>query len=108
MPSETRILLWFQIISGSQPRVVGKRTPRVPVSFSHKRDNRENHISAIKKGRKSENDNDDEVAHVAALALTEASQRVGSPQVSTPYKHISSSPAQSWKRLAAVCVNFIC
>ncbi|PON37845.1 Protein LIN-9/Protein ALWAYS EARLY [Trema orientale] len=86
---------------GSQPRVVGKRTPRIPVSYSHKRDYSENYISPIKKGRKSENDNDDEVAHVAALALTEASQRVGSPQVSTPYKHINSSPAQSWERLAA-------
>ncbi|XP_030503611.2 protein ALWAYS EARLY 2 isoform X7 [Cannabis sativa] len=83
---------------GSQPRVVGKRTPRFPVSYSHKRDYRENQMSPNRKGKKAENDNDD--AHVAALALTEASQRVGSPQVSTPYKHISSSPAQSWERLA--------
>ncbi|XP_062084771.1 protein ALWAYS EARLY 2 isoform X3 [Humulus lupulus] len=83
---------------GSQPRVVGKRTPRFPVSYSHKREYKENQISPNRKGKKAENDNDD--AHVAALALTEASQRVGSPQVSTPYKHISSSPAQSWERLA--------
>ncbi|KAF4369691.1 hypothetical protein F8388_015778 [Cannabis sativa] len=64
----------------SQPRVVGKRTPRFPVSYSHKRDYRENQMSPNRKGKKAENDNDD--AHVAALALTEASQRVGSPQSS--------------------------
>ncbi|XP_060966820.1 protein ALWAYS EARLY 2 isoform X9 [Cannabis sativa] len=58
---------------GSQPRVVGKRTPRFPVSYSHKRDYRENQMSPNRKGKKAENDNDD--AHVAALALTEASQR---------------------------------
>lgn len=40
----------------------------------------ETYTSPIKKGRKLEGDNDDDVAHVAAL-LTEASQRGGSPQV---------------------------
>lgn len=63
----------------------------------------ENYISPIKRGRKLENENDDEVAHVAALALAEASQRGGSPQVSqTPYRRtepIKSSPVQSWERM---------
>lgn len=96
--------------SGGQPRAVGKRTPRFPVSYLHKKDNGGNYVSPIKRIRKSDNDNEDEVAHVAALALTEAAQRVGSPQVSTPYKrqeNVSSSPAQSWERLAMVCNKFI-
>ncbi|XP_050223660.1 protein ALWAYS EARLY 2 isoform X2 [Mercurialis annua] len=85
---------------GGQPRAVGKRTPRVAIS-------RENYDS-LKKGQKSENgDNDDEVAHVAALALTEALQRGGSPQVShTPRKRterISSSPVGSWDRMSKSC-----
>ncbi|XP_057962765.1 protein ALWAYS EARLY 2-like isoform X2 [Malania oleifera] len=65
----------------SDGRAVGKRTPRFPVSY--KKDDGENYVSPSQKGRKSGADaNDDEVAHVAALALTEASQRGGSPQVS--------------------------
>lgn len=89
--------------SGSQPRAVGKRTPRIPVSHSQKRFDRENFISPIKRSLKSEgNANDDEVAHVAALALTEAAQRGGSPHVSqTQYKRAGqkSSPVQSWVRM---------
>ncbi|GAV63149.1 LOW QUALITY PROTEIN: DIRP domain-containing protein [Cephalotus follicularis] len=89
---------------GSQPRAVGKRTPRFPVSYSHNKDVRENYIPPNKKARKLEVDaNDDEVAHVAALALTEASQMGGSPQVSqTPYRsravHRRFSPVQSGER----------
>lgn len=77
---------------GGQPRAVGKRTPRFPVSYLHKKDNGGNYVSPIKRNRKSDNDNEDEVAHVAALALTEAAQRVGSPQVSTPYKRQENHP----------------
>lgn len=102
------MLLCF--VSGSQPRAVGKRTPRFPVSYSHKKDYGENYISPIKRNRKTDHDNEDDVLHVAALALTEAAQRVGSPQVSTPYKrqeHVSSSPALSWEKLVIACNNFI-
>ncbi|KAL5566063.1 hypothetical protein UlMin_029227 [Ulmus minor] len=95
-------LLKRKRIDGNQPRAVGKRTPRFPVSHAHRKDYMQNYVSPIRKGRKSENDNDDEVAHGAALALAEASQRGGSPQVSTPYRkpeHMSLSPAQSWERI---------
>lgn len=89
---------------GSQPRAVKKRTPRFPVSYSQKKDGRDDYIPLNKKDRRSAVDtNDDEVAHVAALALTEASQRGGSPQVSqSPYKrteHGKSSPVQSWDKM---------
>lgn len=81
-----------------------KRTPRFPVSFSHKKDVAETYASPSKRGRKLEVDtNDDKVARVAALTLAEASQRGGSPQISqTSYRrteHITSSPAQSWERM---------
>lgn len=80
-----------------------KRTPRVPVSYSYKKDDRINYTSLNDKSRESEVDaNDVEVEHVAALALTEASQRGGSPQVSqTPYRtteHGKSSPVLSWDK----------
>ncbi|XP_012089049.1 protein ALWAYS EARLY 2 isoform X2 [Jatropha curcas] len=82
---------------------VGKRTPRIAVSYPYKKNDRENYVS-LNWGQKSENDaNDDEVAHVAALALTEALQRGGSTQVSfTPHRrteHIKSSPVRSWDRM---------
>lgn len=87
-----------RIILGIQPRAVGKRTPRFPVSHLQKKDDRENNVSPYRRGQKLEvNAADDEGAHVAALALTEASQRSGSPQVShSPYrktdelKHLSA------------------
>lgn len=65
------------------------------------------------KERESEVDgNDDEVTHVAALALTEVSHKAGSLQVSlTPYKrteHVLSSPAQSWeKTVFGVHINLV-
>ncbi|XP_048133322.1 protein ALWAYS EARLY 2-like isoform X3 [Rhodamnia argentea] len=88
----------------SEPRVVGKRTPRFPVSFLYKKDGRENHVSLSKRGRKSVADaTDDDVAHGAALVLTAASHRGGSPQVSrSPYgRKVQSkvSPVQSWERM---------
>ncbi|XP_022150725.1 protein ALWAYS EARLY 2-like isoform X2 [Momordica charantia] len=72
---------------GDQPRVVGKRTPRFPISCSNTRDEWESRASESKSWQKSEVDvNSDEVEHVAALALTEASQRRGSPSTSVPCK----------------------
>ncbi|KAF7805111.1 protein ALWAYS EARLY 2 isoform X3 [Senna tora] len=95
-------LLKRRHFDGSQPRAVGKRTPRIPVSHSHK--NRENFVSPIKRSLKSESHaNDDEVAHVAALALTEAAQRGGSPHISqTKYRRAEqkSSPVESWSKTA--------
>ena len=70
-------------ISESRPRAVGKRTPRVPISFSHDKNKGERYFSPIRQGMKLKVDAvDDDVAHEIALALTEASQRGGSPQVS--------------------------
>ncbi|KAK4273456.1 hypothetical protein QN277_021853 [Acacia crassicarpa] len=95
-------LLKKRHFDGSQPRAVGKRTPRVPVSHSHKKFDRD-FVSPIKRSLKSEsNANDDEVAHVAALALTEAAQRGGSPHISqTQYRRAEqkSSPVQSWEKM---------
>ncbi|KAK7277936.1 hypothetical protein RJT34_22956 [Clitoria ternatea] len=94
-------LLKKRRFDGIQPRVVGKRTPRVPVSYSCRKDDTENYVSPNKRGVKSTVDaNDDEVAHVVALALTKAAQRGGSPQVSqTPYRRVEQkfSPVQSWE-----------
>ncbi|XP_016205527.1 protein ALWAYS EARLY 2 isoform X1 [Arachis ipaensis] len=96
-------LLKRRRFDGSQPRAVGKRTPRVPVYYSYKKDERENYVSPNKRMLKSVFDaNDDEVAHVAALALTEAAKRGGSPQVSqTPHRRSQQkfSPVQSWERM---------
>ncbi|XP_061970278.1 protein ALWAYS EARLY 2-like isoform X4 [Populus nigra] len=84
---------------------VGKRTPRFPVSYLRKKDDGENYVSPQKKRRKLEinaDDNDDE--HAAVLALTEALQRVDSPQMSqTPCRrteNMKSSPVQSWDRMS--------
>lgn len=97
-------LLKRRRVDNSLPRVVGKRTPRFPVSFLNKKDGRENHVSLNKRGRKSEADaTDDDVAHGAALVLTAASHRGGSPQVSrSPYGRkgqLKGSPVQSWERM---------
>nr|DAD33388.1 TPA_asm: hypothetical protein HUJ06_012239 [Nelumbo nucifera] len=90
---------------GSRPWAVGKRTPRFPVSHSYDKDDREKHVSSNKRGMKPEIDaNDDEVAHEVALALAEASQRGGSPQVSqTPNRRESMrpSPVQNGERMHA-------
>ncbi|KAK7269336.1 hypothetical protein RIF29_22061 [Crotalaria pallida] len=95
-------LLKKRRLDGIQPRAVGKRTPRVPVHYSCKND-RENYVSPNKKSLKSTVDaNDDEVAHVAALALAEAAQRMGSPQVSqTPHRtsEQKSSRVPNWERM---------
>ncbi|KAJ1377648.1 SANT/Myb domain [Sesbania bispinosa] len=95
-------LLKKRRIDGIQPRAVGKRTPRVPVYYSYKKDDRENYISPNKRSLKSTIDaNDDEVVNVA-LALTKAAQRGGSPLVcQTPYRRAEqqSSPVPSGEKM---------
>ncbi|XP_042050498.1 protein ALWAYS EARLY 3-like isoform X2 [Salvia splendens] len=90
---------------GSRPRPVGKRTPRFPVSFSYENINGEKFFSPTRQGLKlKSNADDDEVAHEIAIALAEASQRGGSPQVSgtlnrraesvmsSPFRHAQRKP----------------
>ncbi|KAJ6313542.1 hypothetical protein OIU77_014930 [Salix suchowensis] len=87
--------------SGSKPWTVGKRTPRVPVTYSHDKDN-EKYVSPIWQGMKVKSDAvDDDVAHEIALALTEASRRGGSPQISQTPKRKTKipSPAQNDERM---------
>lgn len=87
------------LFAGSGPRVVGKRTPRIPVSNMSER---VNILSPIKRGLRSAVTTVDEGVHVAALALAEASQRGGSPHASgTPRQktdHAKHSPVQSDER----------
>lgn len=79
---ELVMLMW--VVLGIKPHAVGKRTPRVPVSYSYDKDGREKLFSPSKHNSKGKVDdpNDDDVAHEIALVLTEASQRDGSPQLS--------------------------
>ncbi|KAK8961043.1 Protein ALWAYS EARLY 2 [Platanthera guangdongensis] len=93
---------------GSRPRAVGKRTPRIPVPFFLKEDR---NMIPSKHALKSEyHAVDDEGVHVAALALAEASQRGGSPQISrTPSRrhHIRHSPIPSGeKKCFCIKINF--
>ncbi|KAG8369996.1 hypothetical protein BUALT_Bualt14G0071700 [Buddleja alternifolia] len=88
---------------GTRPRPVGKRTPRFPVAFSYENINGEKYFSPTRQGLKIKaNADDDEVAHEVAIALAEASQRGGSPQVSrTPSKRaesVMSSPFRHAQR----------
>ncbi|XP_057425539.1 protein ALWAYS EARLY 2-like isoform X2 [Lotus japonicus] len=95
-------LLKKRRLDGIQPRAVGKRTPRVPVCYSYRKDDRENYVSPNQRSLKANADaSDDEVAHVA-LALTNAAQRGGSALVSkTPQRRAEQnfSPVQSWERM---------
>ncbi|XAR63482.1 hypothetical protein NMG60_11023427 [Bertholletia excelsa] len=77
---------------GNQPRAVGKRTPRYPVSYSFMKVKEEKFFSLAKQGLKTKADaNDDGVAHKVALALSDASQRGASPQDSqTPNRRIGN------------------
>lgn len=90
--------------SGSRPRAVGKRTPRIPVSYTYDKDKGDRFFSPIRQGFKLKVDAvNDAVAHEIALALAEASQRGGSPQVSrTPNRKTgTSSPVQNVERMHA-------
>lgn len=88
---------------GSRPRVVGKRTPRFPVSHSYENVKGEKFYSQTKKPLKPRTEYDEDVAHNIAMALAEASKRGGSPQVShTPNRRsesLMSSPCQSSERV---------
>ncbi|KAL7220650.1 hypothetical protein ACSBR2_013516 [Camellia fascicularis] len=91
---------------GTRPRAVGKRTPRFPISYSYEKINGEKFFSPTRRGLKLKVDaNDDDIAHEVALALAEASQRGGSPQVSqTPNRRtgtVMSSPIWSGERMRA-------
>ncbi|KAG8472789.1 hypothetical protein CXB51_034723 [Gossypium anomalum] len=88
--------------NGINPNAVGRRTPRIPVSYSYRRDDMENYNPPKKRVKKSEaNDNDDE--HVAAVTLTGALQRGSCPQFSQrTYKKAEcrrSTPVQSYDRM---------
>lgn len=63
----------------TMPRAVGKRTPRIPVSYTPEKDTSERYLSPVKKSLDQKGDDtDDDMEHEIALALTEASQRGGS------------------------------
>lgn len=80
--------LVFEIFLGSQPRAVGKRTPRIPVSFSYENRSSEKLFSPTKQGISNTDSDDDELAEIAKT-LTEVSHRGGSPQVSlTPRRTV--------------------
>ncbi|VVA98874.1 unnamed protein product [Arabis nemorensis] len=73
------------------PRAVGKRTPRIPISYE--KDTREKYLSPVKRGRNQKGDDtDDDMEHEVALALTEASQRGGS----TKNSHTPSRKAKMY------------
>lgn len=75
---------------------VRKRTPRFPINHSSRRDTSGNHVSPYKRSLKREVD---DVAHGAALALTEALQRGGSPQVSqSPYR-MKTTPSKGRQKI---------
>ncbi|CAH8361724.1 unnamed protein product [Eruca vesicaria subsp. sativa] len=63
----------------TMPRAVGKRTPRIPVSYTPEKDTRERYLSPVKNSLNQKGDDtDDDMEHEIALALTAASQRGGS------------------------------
>lgn len=101
----------YNLVAGSRPRPVGKRTPRFPVSYPYSKDEREKIVSASKRGLKTDKDaSDDDVAHEAALALAEALQRGGSPQVSrTPSRseHTRPSPVQNGERKVIISIIYM-
>lgn len=101
------VLIWFRFLLGILPHACRKRTPRVPVSYSYRRDDTESFVPPTKRIKKSEvDDKDDE--HVAALTLTGTLQKGGSPCASrSPYKITEcrrSSPVRSYDRM----VYYLC
>ncbi|GMI85010.1 ARABIDOPSIS THALIANA ALWAYS EARLY 3, ALWAYS EARLY 3 [Hibiscus trionum] len=67
--------------NGINPHAVRRRTPRVPVSYSYRRDDIESYDPPKKRVKKSEaGDNDNE--HVTAVTLSGSLQRGRSPQFS--------------------------
>ncbi|XP_031395741.1 protein ALWAYS EARLY 3-like isoform X1 [Punica granatum] len=97
VPSDGCLSLLKKRRSGSETPVVGRRTPRIPVSYSHDRDFGARLCSPNKQAFKQKiNANDDyDVAHEVAVALTEASQRGGSPNLSQTPKGKSAKAKAS-------------
>ncbi|KAI5424399.1 hypothetical protein KIW84_030548 [Lathyrus oleraceus] len=101
-------------VNVSHPRAIGKRTPRVPVNYSYRKDDWGNYVSSNKTNMDSAFDanDDDEVAHVETVTLTRAAQRDGSPKASQiPYKRSEqkSSPVhRRIKLLYAISVDEDC
>ncbi|GMI79542.1 ARABIDOPSIS THALIANA ALWAYS EARLY 3, ALWAYS EARLY 3 [Hibiscus trionum] len=95
-------LLKRDSLNGILPHACRKRTPRVPVSYSYRRDDTESVIPPTKRVKKSEvDDKDDE--HAAAMTLTGPLQKGGSPHLSrSPYKraeHRRSPPVCRYDRM---------
>ncbi|KAL7597112.1 hypothetical protein Lser_V15G27974 [Lactuca serriola] len=83
---------------GSRPRVVGKRTPRFPVSHSHEYVKGEKPFLPTRKGIiKPKADDDEDVAHSIAMALAEASKKGSSPNRRA--SSLMSSPSHSAERM---------
>ncbi|KAG7582825.1 SANT/Myb domain [Arabidopsis suecica] len=78
----------------TMPRAVGKRTPRIPISYTLEKDTRERYLSPVKRGLNQKGDDtDDDMEHEIALALAEASQRGGSTKNShTPNRKAKMYP----------------
>lgn len=75
------------------PRAVGKRTPRIPISYTLDKDTRERYLSPVKRCLNQKGDDtDDDMEHEIALALAEASQRGGS----TKNSHTSNRKAKMY------------
>ncbi|OIS96765.1 PREDICTED: protein ALWAYS EARLY 3 [Nicotiana attenuata] len=90
---------------GSRPRAVGKRTPRFPVSFSCGNPKGEKYFSPSRQSLKLQADDTDDDVKIA-LVLTEASQRVGSPQVSqTPNRRTDSAMSSPVETAERNCVK---
>ncbi|KAJ8766738.1 hypothetical protein K2173_007805 [Erythroxylum novogranatense] len=92
--------------SVSRPWAVGKRTPRVPISFACDKDNGGKYLSPIRHNMKVKDALDDDVTHKLALALTEASKGGVSPQASLihKWKMETPSPIQNGERMHAESV----
>lgn len=102
----------YEFILGIRPHAVRKRTPRIPVSYSYKKDEEESYFSQNEVSLRSGLDaNDDEVAHVAALTLTEASQRKGSHASQATFRkreYMKVSPVQSRERMVVIHIFCHC
>ncbi|KAL4339921.1 hypothetical protein GQ457_08G009640 [Hibiscus cannabinus] len=88
--------------NGINPHAVRRRTPRVPVSYSYRRDDIESYDPPKKRVKKSEaNDNDNE--HVTAVTLAGALQRGTAPQFSQKHYNKAecrkSTPVQSYDHM---------
>ncbi|XP_073127631.1 protein ALWAYS EARLY 3-like isoform X1 [Henckelia pumila] len=94
IPSEEQFVLHSQTVAsgydclsllrqkcsgGTQPRAVGKRTPRFPISYTHVNISRTNIISPSRPGLKINADADDEVVHEISYNFSRNAERLFSP-----------------------------